>query len=180
MTKKLVSHTFKSSGIQIAIDQVNPLLVMDLVNAIDEPVPPTIKIENPDGSFRDEPNTVAPEHLAALNRYQGRIMEAMLEAYVEYGVVYRLREEDRAEVGKIRALLKKHSGKDDPRSDLLIFIRLVAIKTPEDMSDFIAVSSGKSAPTDPKSTGGSADSVSDTRAATSSSTPLPEAVSPTP
>lgn len=179
MTQKLTPFTFPSTGIQIALKPVNFLMINELIQAIDEPVPPTVKVENPDGSFRDEPNDRDPKHLVALRQHDILTNETAIEAFVDFGVVYRLRDEDHEQVKAFRNLFKRKSGKDHPATDMQIFIRFIAMSTAEDIKDFLAAVKGGSMPTDPKSNGGSEASQSSTGDATSSNIPLPAAESPT-
>lgn len=144
-----IPFTFKSTGVEIQIRPVSPLLAQRAHQSIPKPIPPMERVENPDGSFRDEPNPNHPSYAEAMKAWREAIEQISRDVYIENGIEMTLSEDQKKDVDALRArMAKKGVTLDD--DDVTVFIAYRAIGSNQDYIDFLNVVSGESQPTGPK------------------------------
>jgi siroheme synthase (precorrin-2 oxidase/ferrochelatase) len=153
MTAKLIPFVFESTGVEIAIRPVSPILAQRAHQSVIKPLPPMEEIENPDGTKRLEPNRSHPDYLAAMEAYGVEVERISRNVYIQQGVVLHLNEEQKAEVDLLRKQMAD-IGVTLEDDDNLVYIIYRAIGSRRDYQRFFDVASGESQPTGPKSTDG--------------------------
>lgn len=146
---KLIPFTFKSTGVEIQIRPVSPLLAQRAHQSIIKPLPPMEEVDNPDGTKRLEPNPNHPSYAEAMKAYTDEVERVSRHLYIEEGVVLTLSDEQQADVNGLRERMAK-KGVTLEDGDVLVYIEYRAIGTYQDYLDFLDVVSGQSQPTGPK------------------------------
>lgn len=124
---------FPSSGIEIKVRKVSPLILADMSLANTEPTPPVQEIEI-DGKIVREENLAHPDYLKALNDYRREAQRMTQRTIVRLGVDYRLSETDLADLKRITDFMRENNAEPQGQSDLEQWIYYVAVQSPDDLS----------------------------------------------
>lgn len=154
MSGRLLPFKFPTSGYEIAIKPVSPILITQLRRAFPQPEAPLESIERPDGSKIEERNPHADSHRAAMDTWALDFADRTRRMYVQLGVVKRLTDAERAEVTQVREVMAAQ-GVTLEDDDRVVWVSYVAIQSNEDFTALMTAIQSLSRPTDPKSTAGS-------------------------
>lgn len=138
-----------SSGINVGIRRVSPMLMLDLRRKFPEPQPPLNKVMLGDDEVM-EPNPADPDYIRAVNDYNSDMEEKYRRMIIRRGVNYVLTEEDKVEVSQVRADFLDLTGEPLTGTDLEVFITYVAISDESDLELLIKSVTGVSQPTEEK------------------------------
>lgn len=175
MTQQVTAYRFKSSGVEIGITPISTFLMQAAQRTIPPPQPPLEKVQNADGTWRDEPNYDHPDYANALALHRVEIERVVRRLVIRQAVVYRLTDEDHARIKQVREDFVAITGAELSDSDMEVFISYIAVVNMSDYQDFVQTVLGVSQPTDPKSPNGTTSSMSGIVASESANTHSPEA-----
>lgn len=164
MTEKLIPYTFKTSGVEIAIRPISTFLMQAAQRSVPLPTPPTERVQNADGTWREEPNSDHPSYATALAEHRVATELMVRRLVIRQAVVYRLTDDDHAQIAGLRETFRDVTGKDLDGDDMEVFVSDIAILSMADYQDFVQTVLGVSQPTDPKSQNGAIPSMSATTA----------------
>lgn len=146
----LTPYTIKSTGVSVFIRPIPPMLLRAVSRSIPEPEAPVETIEAPDGSTYQAKNRAHPDYIAALEARNRRISEGVADLVIERGVVIDLSDAQRAEVEELRAFMREKFSTELETDSRIVYVKHIAISTPQDLRELIEEVSGRSVPTDPK------------------------------
>ncbi len=153
MTQKLTPILF-STDIQIAVRPVSNLLMVEAQRSIPKPKPPVEKVQNADGTWREEPNPHHPDYEKALEDWTADVEVAVRKLCIKRGVVLTLNDEQRAEVAEVREFMRREYQRELDDDDRYVYVAYVAIGGQADYEKLVNTIVGRSQPTDPKSRNG--------------------------
>lgn len=135
-------------GFTFAFRLVSPLLMAKIREANPPPEPPTQKVQNADGTYRDEPNPDVPEYQGMLRKHNERLSKIIQIRTIRLSVVpWQWTDEQKARVEEIREVMAGDIGEDE--NDLVVYITYEALAEVSDYQRFLS-SATKGGPTDPK------------------------------
>jgi hypothetical protein len=152
MTEKLIPFTFKSTGIEVALKPVSNVLILEVRRSCPKPLPPVERIENADGTFREEPNPDAPAYADALAAWSEHLEESIRKLCIKRGVVLHLNDTQKAEVAELRDFMRAEFGRELDSNDRYVYVAYIAVGGGSDYADL--VNAVLQRPSDPKSTPG--------------------------
>lgn len=150
----LTPYTIKSTGVSVFIRPIPPMLLRAVDKAAPQPEAPLETIEGPDGATYQERNRSHPDYLQALAERRSAVSEAVTELCFLRGVVINLTDDQRAEAESVRAFMRDQMGVELHDSAEVVYLKHIAVATPDDLRDLVGAVSGRSVPTDPKSPSG--------------------------
>lgn len=155
MTSKLWPHVIKDTGYTVAIRKVSPNTLVDFNNwfnaAYPEPEPPTQEINFGDEAhpdMRPERNESHPDYKAALVERRKKLNAESQNMLIDEGVVYELTDADKTAVADYKARYKARTGAALAGNDKSIFIRYIALGTPEDINELVQAITRRTQPTE--------------------------------
>lgn len=138
-----------STGVNIGIRRVSPMLMLDLRRKFPEPLPPLNEVTLGDDKIM-EANPADPDYVRALQNYNADMEEKYRRMIVRRGVNYVLTEADKVEVENVRKDFFDLTGEDLVGTDLEVFIAYIAIGSENDLELLIKAVTGVSQPTEEK------------------------------
>ncbi len=153
MTQKLTLMQL-STGVEIAVQPVSNLLMVEVQRTMPRPKPPMEKIQNADGTWREEPNPHHPDYEAAISEWMGDLEQAIRRLCIKRGVVLRLNDEQRKEVDELREFMRTEFKQELDSDDRFVYVAYIAVSGETDYQKLVSAIVGRSQPTDPKSDSG--------------------------
>lgn len=151
MSSRIQQFT-NSGGFTFSFRLVSPLLMAKIREANPPPEPPTQKVQNADGTFREEPNPDAPEYQGMLRRHNNKLSKIIQIRTIRLSVVpWQWTDEQRARIDEIREVMSGDIGEDE--TDIVVFIIYEVLAEVDDFQRFLQAAT-KGGPTDPKYLGG--------------------------
>lgn len=149
MTAKLWPHVCRDTGIELRVRKVSPALMNELRTLYPAPEPPMVEVDYGEGvGKKKEPNEADPGYKQAQLEYRVLILQKSQRLLIERGVVVELGDEQKEEVGVLRAFWLSEHGKELPGSDKMVYVLYIALGTPEDLTELIEAISRRSQPTE--------------------------------
>lgn len=149
MTDKLIPFVFQSTGVEVALKPVSALLIVDARRSVPRPLPPSERVQNGDGSWREEPNYDAPAYARALEAYNEKVELAVRKLCVKRGVVLRLTDAQKEEVTELREFWRAEYGQELDPDDRYVYVAYIAAGSQADYEALAAALTNT--PGDPKS-----------------------------
>lgn len=136
-----------STGYSVNVQQISHRLANEVYKSRPRPKPPTQMIEVA-GEMRETENTAHPDYQAALAAHYIEIELLMRKLVLKRGVVLDLDETQKAAVSQLRQDMSELGVSTLPDDDRECWLYHIAIGTPQDEVDLMAVIRGESQPTE--------------------------------
>lgn len=148
----LPTFTFKDSGITVAYRRLGPFTMEQLGKAIRKekpaPKPPLNTVDYGDGKKANEPNLSDPDYLHAMQTYEAWVETEAGQRMVQMLVGYAIEPLaiDTDAVARYR-MMAAQFGLDCEGDDRDVYIKYIAIATPDDLSEITTAVVSRSQPT---------------------------------
>lgn len=147
---------FKSTGVEVGIQRISPLLIIEVQKRNPAPEPPMNEVDYGDGRKVMEPNPADPQYVRRLQEHSQVVEMKIRRLLIRLGVVYTLTEEDRAKVARVLEMWQEvfQDQLNQSMTELELFISYVAMGSAEDFEAFTEAVLSRSTPTPKSNTGG--------------------------
>lgn len=163
MTTKLKPYVLPN-GVEAGLKEISQEIFWNIQSSNPPPPPPMEEIERPDGSKEMRENPNSPEYQNIVAAHQGKMTFHLRDFIIKRCLILRLNEAQKAEVAEFRKDVSKLNIELHDDDKVVYFVHIAHDGDTVASMNIIGDATGKAAVDDPKSSGGSDASASDSPA----------------